>query len=157
MLESAESATREFANVAATGPRHPAYLQAKANIEAAQSRLREEIKRAIGNLESDVKAATADEANLADRVDVLKANLVEGMGQDAKLQSLQTNAVAIRERLKLLSDGHAQALALTGMKSSTTQIVMVAKPVTVPSGPNRLLLICLGVLGAGGVGSATPS
>ncbi|KQP16632.1 polysaccharide biosynthesis tyrosine autokinase [Methylobacterium sp. Leaf93] len=152
MLESAESATREFANVAATGPRHPAYLQAKANIEAAQSRLREEIKRAIGNLESDVKAATADEANLADRVDVLKANLVEGMGQDAKLQSLQTNAVAIRERLKLLSDGHAQALALTGMKSSTTQIVMVAKPVTVPSGPNRLLLICLGVLGAGGVG-----
>ena len=126
------------------------------NIEAAQSRLREEIKRAIGNLESDVKAATADEANLADRVDVLKANLVEGMGQDAKLQSLQTNAVAIRERLKLLSDGHAQALALTGMKSSTTQIVMAAKPVTVPSGPNRLMLICLSVLGASGVGTATP-
>lgn len=152
MLENAEAAAREFANVAATGPRHPAYLQAKANDEAAQARLREEIRRAIGNLESDVKAATADETNLTDRVGVLKARLVEGMGQDAKLQSLQTGAAAIRERLKLLSDGHAQALALTGMKSSTTQVVMAAQPTTVPSGPNRVLMICLTVLGASGAG-----
>ncbi|MBY0295193.1 MAG: polysaccharide biosynthesis tyrosine autokinase [Methylobacterium sp.] len=154
MLENVETAKREVAGLMLTGPRHPRLLQAQVAVQDAEQRLRQELDRAIGNLESEVRTATAEEAALTSRVEALKGAVIGAMGQEAKLRSLQANAAAIRDRLKLLSDGHAQALALAGMKSSSAQVVMRAQPVPAPSGPKRPLIVALSTAGAAGFGVA---
>ncbi|MFE1601556.1 GumC family protein [Methylobacterium sp. ID0610] len=148
LLDSVETAKRDLAALSTTGPRHPRYLQAQAALTDAEQRLRQEIDRTIGNLQSEVRSAAADEALLAGRVDSLKASVIDAMGREAKLRSLQASATAIRDRLKLLSDSHAQALALAGMTTSNVQVVMRARSVPSPSGPNRPLIFGLAVLGS---------
>lgn len=152
MLENVETAKREVAAQLLTGPRHPRYLQAKAALEDAEQRLREEVDRAVDNLKSEVRTAATEEGALTARVAGLKAEVIEAMGSEAKLRGLQANATAIRERLKLLGDAHAQALALAAMKSSTAQVVMRAQSPIAPSGPLRALYIGLAVAGAGALG-----
>lgn len=152
MLENVEAAKREVATLLLTGPRHPRYLQARAALEDAEQRLREEVDRAVDNLKSEVRTATAEEEALTGRVAGLKTEVIEAMGSEAKLRGLQANATAIRERLKLLGDAHAQALALAAMKSSTAQVVMRAQSPIAPSGPARALYIGLAVAAAGALG-----
>ncbi|ACL60441.1 GumC family protein [Methylobacterium nodulans] len=153
MLESVETAKRELAGLSTTGPRHPRFLQAQAALADTEQRLHQEIDRTIGNLQSEVRSAAADEASLAARVDTLKSAVINAMGREAKLRSLQANAAAIRDRLKLLNDSHAQALALAGMTSSTAQVVMRARPVPTPSGPNRPLILGLTLIGSAVAGA----
>ncbi len=152
MLENVEAAKREVATLLLTGPRHPRYLQAKAALDDAEQRLREEVDRAVDNLKSEVRTATAEEESLTARVARLKTDVIEAMNAEAKLRGLQANATAIRERLKLLGDAHAQALALAAMKSSTAQVVMRAQNPIAPSGPLRALYIGLAVAAAGALG-----
>ncbi|AWN38213.1 GumC family protein [Methylobacterium radiodurans] len=152
MLENVEAAKREVAAQLLTGPRHPRYLQAKAALEDAEQRLREEVDRAVDNLKSEVRTAAGEEEAVAARVAGLKAEVIEAMGAEARLRGLQANATAIRERLKTLGDAHAQALALAAMKSSTAQVVMRAQSPVAPSGPLRALYIGLAVAGAGALG-----
>ncbi|GEP11606.1 GumC family protein [Methylobacterium gnaphalii] len=152
MLEAVETAKRDFQNVAQMGPRHPNYLNAKANLEGVEERLRKEVEQAIGNLEADLRTALGDETVLSGQVDKFKKGVIEAMGRETQLTSLQASASAIRERLKLLNDGYAQAAALAGMKSSTSQALVRAQPNTIPSGPNRAFIIGLSILGASGAG-----
>jgi succinoglycan biosynthesis transport protein ExoP len=152
LLEAVETANRDLQTVSATGPRHPGYLTAKASLEGVQERLRREIEQAIGNLEGDRRTALEEEALLAAQVETLKKGVIEAMGHETQLQGLQAGAAAIRERLKLLNDSFAQAVALAGMRSSTTQAIMPAQPDTVPSGPNRAFIVGLSVLAASGAG-----
>ncbi len=153
MLENVETAKRELAALAQIGPRHPRLFQAKAALDDAEARLRTEIEQAIGNLQTDVRNATAEETALAARVATLKAVVIDGMGRETRLRGLQANATAIRDRLKSLNESHAQALALAGMKSSSAQVVMQAQPVPTPSGPNRPLIIGLSLFGTLGLGA----
>ncbi len=139
LLEAVETANRDLQTVSATGPRHPGYLTAKASLEGVQERLRREIEQAIGNLEGDRRTALQEEALLAAQVETLKKSVIEAMGHETQLQGLQAGAAAIRERLKLLNDSFAQAVALAGMRSSTTQAIMPLSPIpyrVVPTAPS---------------------
>lgn len=151
MLETVEAARRDVQNAVQMGPRHPGYINAKASLDDQQERLHAEIRHAILNLEADLRTAVGEETVLAGQVEALRKAGIEAMGRETQLRSLQAVASAIRERLKALNDGYAQAVAQAGMKSSTTPALMRAPGNTMPSGPNRALIVGFSVLGVSGV------
>ncbi|GJE18446.1 GumC family protein [Methylobacterium marchantiae] len=152
LLEARETAQRDFSDLSRNGPKHPGLARARATLDETQARLRTEVDRAIANLEGDAKTAAEAESALATRIQQIKDAVIDSKKRESQLRSLQRDASSLRDRLKLLTDSHAQAIAAAGLKSASAQVVMQAEAPPVPTGPNPVFVLGLALFGSAGAG-----
>lgn len=136
----------------AYGARHPNAERAVAAQLAAKEQLATEMRRILAAHGTGLASAQATEASLQGRVDLLQRAAIDAKGRESRLRSLQAEASALRERFRILTDGHDRARALTELRPAAAKIVLPAKPTTVPSGPNRPLMLAMATAAATGAG-----
>ncbi|RDJ24076.1 hypothetical protein DWF00_03005 [Bosea caraganae] len=154
LSESRETARRQVAElVAASGERHPNVERARALLDETESRLREEVRKAVTTISEDVNNARKLEAGLEASARKAKLALIDNKSREAELRTLQGKADAIRNRLKTLSDSYVQAQALSDLKPVAAQVMIAAEPIDTPSGPKASLVLGLALLGAATLGA----
>ena len=149
LIESRETARRQASTqAAATGERHPSVIQARTLQQEAEARLQNEVANALAAISEDVKSARRVEEELETGVGKAKSSLIDARAREAELRTLQSRADALRERLKVLNEGHMQARALSELKPVVAQIMAAAEPSRAPAGPKKGLTLALSGLGA---------
>lgn len=150
LLDEESKARRALEEVVSvTGERHPTVARLRLQLTAVQDRLKKQLAQAVANLETDLEAARAAEANLTSRVAALQQKSIEAKGLEGQLKSLQAEANGARERVKTLSLAYQQAGAASELKPVMAHIVAPAEVPTLPTSAKPLLV--LGGLGAAGL------
>lgn len=150
LLDEESKARRALEEVVSvTGERHPTVARLRLQLTAVQDRLKKQLAQAVANLETDLEAARAAEANLTSRVAALQQKSIEAKGLEGQLKSLQAEANGARERVKTLSLAYQQAGAASELKPVMAHIVAPAEVPTLPTSAKPLLV--LGGLGAVGL------
>lgn len=140
--------------IGVTGDRHPAVARLRATLASVQERLKKQLVQAVANLENDTQAARAVEATLAGRVATLQARSIEAKSLEGQLKSLQAEAAAARDRVKLLSDAYQQAGATSELKPVMAQIIAPAEIPTLPNATSPALVLGLAMAGGCVAGAA---
>ena len=156
LIENREKQRRELAELTLNGPKHPGLARARAALDDTEARLRAEIEGAITQLDGRAKAAAEAEAALAAHIEEIKGAAIDSKKRETKLKGLQLDATSLRDRLKILTESYAQAVAAAGLASTNAQVVMRAESIPIPSGPNPVVILAVALLGAAafGVGAA---
>jgi succinoglycan biosynthesis transport protein ExoP len=150
LLDEESKARRALEEVVSvTGERHPTVARLRLQLTAVQDRLKKQLAQAVANLDTDLQAARAAEANLTSRVAALQQKSIEAKGLEGQLKSLQAEANGARERVKTLSLAYQQAGAASELKPVMAHIVAPAEVPTLPTAAKPLLV--LGGLAAGGL------
>ncbi|MGA0598341.1 GumC family protein [Enterovirga sp. CN4-39] len=155
LLEAQTNARKEVADLSIIGPKHPGLSRANAIMDQVQQQLREEVERAITNLEGEVRSAIADEQTLETRIQEISNDLIAARGRENQLKSLQAEVTTIRSRLKLLTDNYEQASSQSGLVTAPAQVIVRAQPIPLPSGPRVPVVLGLTLLGGLGLGVTT--
>lgn len=137
----------------AYGARHPNAERAAAAHAAVKERLDAEVKRILSSLETNVSAMQATERSLQARVIQLQRMAMESKAREARIKSLQAEAAAQRERLRTLTENFERTRALSELKPTVASIALTAKATSIPSGPNRLLIMILAAAGGASLGA----
>jgi succinoglycan biosynthesis transport protein ExoP len=154
LIESREAAQRQVAELAASsGERHPNVERAKSLLEEIESRLREEVRKAVATITEDASNARKVEAELEANAQTAKQALIGNRSREAELRTLQGRADAIRARLKTLGENYVQAQALSDLKPVAAQVMIAAEPIETPSGPRASLILGFAMLGSAALGA----
>lgn len=149
LIDSREAARRQVAEfTASSGERHPSVERARLLLEETENRLRDEVGKAVATITEDASNARRVVAELEASAQKAKLALIESKSHEAELRTLQGKVEAIRNRLKIVSENHVQAQALSDLKPVAAQIVVAAEAIEVPSGPKASLVLGFAVLGS---------
>ncbi|UMY18609.1 exopolysaccharide transport family protein [Methylobacterium organophilum] len=156
LLESRENLRRELAELTLNGPKHPGLARTRSALEETEGRLRTEVEGAIDHLDSSAKAAADSETALAAHIQQIKDAVIDSKKRESQLKSLQLDATSLRDRLKVLTESYAQAVAAAGLASTSAQVAMRAEAIPLPSGPNPIVILsaALFAAAAAGIGAA---
>ncbi|MCJ2041930.1 exopolysaccharide transport family protein [Methylobacterium sp. J-059] len=152
LLENREKQRRELVELALNGPKHPGLSRARSALDDTETRLHAEIEGAIKELDGRLRSAADAEAALAAHIRQTKDTAIDFKKRETQLKSLQLDATSLRDRLKVLTESYAQAIAAAGLASTSAQVVMRAEAIPLPSGPNPVVIFAVAMLGATAIG-----
>jgi succinoglycan biosynthesis transport protein ExoP len=137
------------------GPKHPDVQRAQRELEDISGQINEEVQRQVSNLRTEAQVADQRVASLQGSLAGAKGTLVGNNAASVELADLQRKADAASALYDSLLNRAKQTSTDQGNEQSDARVVSKAKIPTLPSYPNKVLNLALGlVLGiAGGVGS----
>lgn len=117
--------------------RHPTMVKLTASIEAASTKLRDEIAHFVGSIRSEYEAAAALERAMGDAVEQQRSEAVALNRRGLDYGMLQRNADTNRKLYESLLERTKEAGITEQLKSSSVRIVDRAPLPRTPSRPNR--------------------
>lgn len=129
------------------GAKHPAMLQADANVRSAETQIREEINRIIANLRNEYEVASGREAAMEGSLDSLKANAATSNQAVVKLHELEREANASRGVYEAFLKRAEETAQQQNLQLPDARIVERAVPPDSPSSPQRAKIMAAGAGG----------
>jgi succinoglycan biosynthesis transport protein ExoP len=129
------------------GPEHPRLVAAQADFKAAQENVKRQINTVIQTVSKDYEVAKANELAVERALAQSKGDIQAYNRKEFELQSLERDVVSNRQ----LYDAFLQRSKETRageMPVAIARIIDDARPPKGPSGPNRQLIVGVGVLAA---------
>lgn len=129
------------------GPRHPAVVQARAQIADIQRKVRTEINRVIGGLRQQTRTADARYQALQRNFDRLK-NQMGGVNEKSiRLDALEREATVNRNLLEAMLGRAKEAIGRQELEQPDARLISPAAPPEAPSYPPKTLIVILGTFG----------
>ncbi len=128
------------------GPKHPDVVNSQHEIGQLQNQIREEIKRIIGGLESDVSVSRSRLATVDASLGEARGSLASAKGAQVGLAELDRNAQAKRSLYQSYLDRLQQTSTQTGLARPDATVVAPATPPPLPATPNVKLNMALSLL-----------
>lgn len=149
-LRAAQAETeREVAKLGETlGPRHPALLEARAQVQRVRDLITAELSRQRGGAENDYLAEKRNEAQLLSELDRIKRQSTDSSAKLVPLRQMERDVDALRQsddRFARIGDTLIQQEGDT----PPARVVAAARPPVSPSWPRRSLI--LAIAGAAGM------
>ena len=146
---------RRLAQLQSTfGNRHPAVIQAKAQLADVRAGIAHELGTISTQLRSGVAIARQHVEDLQRQVDAAQARLTQTNQADARLKELQTRADTIRKSYESVSVIFDRAREQANLVSPSARIISAALPPTRPDSKKALLILGFTAVSSLGVGAA---
>ena len=130
------------------GPRHPQYIAAKASADAVAVEISNELTRIVASTQKEVQRASNSEAQLADKLAVLKTRASSQSTENVGLRELERKAEAIRQIYESLLRRARETTERGNLETSVIQVIAKADPPQQPSTTSRKTTVILfGILG----------
>jgi len=132
---------REISELSATLlPGHPRMKQLNADLAGLKRQIGGEVSKIVDSLEKEAKVATFREASVAHSIDEIKSQVVTTSTDEVELRQLEAIAKSKRTQLESLQAQYEanRARADKRIVPIEAQIVMSARPSTVPVFPKKL-------------------
>lgn len=130
------------------GPRHPQYIAAKASADAVALEISNELTRIVASTQKEVQRASNSEAQLADKLAVLKTRASSQSTENVGLRELERKAEAIRQIYESLLRRARETTERGNLETSVIQVIAKADPPQQPSTTSRKTTVILfGILG----------
>ncbi len=147
--------TRQDAELAnRLGPKHPDRVQVATALESTQERLRTELAKLVGGIESAYQSAVTEESSLTQALNQQKSEAFDLDRKGVEYAALEREAVSARQIYDALLQQTKQATMTSELQQSTMRVVDPAEPPSVPVRPKRnqglAAAAVLGLLGAAG-------
>lgn len=122
-------------------PAHPAMININAEITDVKRKLGEEINKTIRGMDGDVQAALAREASLRATLAGLQKSTAEQDTVAVQLRELEREAEANKTLYENFLSKFKQTSAQEDYQQADARLVSAATPPTVPSYPNKTMLV----------------
>lgn len=135
------------------GARHPRVISAKAEIADVRGKIRNEINSIIGGLRHEARTATARYETLRKNFERLQSQLGGVNEKSVRLASLEREATVNRNLLEQMLSRAKETMGLEQLQKPNAKLISKAAPPSGPSFPPKTLILFLGLLGGGLIGT----
>lgn len=130
------------------GPRHPQLIKVKNQIADLDSQINAEVNRIVSNVSTDARVADQRVASINGSINALESRLAADNNASVRLDELQRNADSARALYQTFLDNYKQALAKQGTETSDAHAISRAQVPALPTTPNPLIFLVIGVTAA---------
>jgi polysaccharide biosynthesis transport protein len=138
------------------GPKHPALVQVREQIQDVRNLIAAEIARIAQSARTDLSRAKTAEGTLARSMGTVRQDIGDNAGALARLHELERSADAKKSIYQSVLTRQKELEEQQGIDTSNTRIISDAVPATKPSGPPAPLVLAgaliLGLAAGGGIG-----
>ncbi len=127
------------------GPKHPDVINSQQQIGLLEQQIKEEIKRIIGGLESEVTVSRSRLATVESSLNEARGSLANAKSSQVGLNELNRNSSAKRGLYQGYLDRLQQTSTQTGLARADASLVAAASPPPLPSQPNVRLNMAIGL------------
>ena len=146
---------RKAAELSASyGARHPALVNARAEMANIQGRVGAEISKIVDGLGREARTANARYEALAKNFETLKRQMGSVNDRSIQLESLERDATVNRNLLEAMLLRAKQSTGAETILQANAKLVSPAAPANAPSYPPKPLIALLGIAGGMMVGAA---
>ncbi|WP_243450978.1 GumC family protein [Sphingosinicella sp. CPCC 101087] len=131
------------------GERHPDRVKAERQVADIDRQIQAEIRRVASSVSTEAGVARQRTASIAGSIGQLQGRLAADNAASVRLNELERHAESSRAIYQALLDNYRQALARQGTESSGATAISEAQVPVLPSEPNPLMYLVLGILAAG--------
>jgi polysaccharide biosynthesis transport protein len=132
---------QEASYVTQFGPKHPALLQVRGQIQDVRNLIAAEVTRTAQSARSDLNRAKASEAALIRSMDQVRQGLGDNSVALAHLHELERAADAKKSIYQSVLSRQKELEEQQGIDTSNTRIISDAVPATKPSGPPAIIVL----------------
>jgi len=125
------------------GAKHPNIIQAKAELEAAQSALRDEIRKTVAGIRNEVELAQARVETLEFEFDQASGESFSDGGALIRLRELEQDAAATRAIYATFLETQKKSDAQEQLQEPEARVISYAVVPHAPSYPNNMLILSL--------------
>jgi polysaccharide biosynthesis transport protein len=118
------------------GENHPITIRATWHLREIQARIRDEVARVVAGLANAVEVSRADESQLKQRVQVLRATVSASDTTSFQLRALEREAESNRDFVKTMALRYEELNALQNGQAADARIMSAATLPAWPSSPN---------------------
>ena len=136
------------------GARHPEILKVKSELADIDNQIQQQINRIVSSLRGEVSVARQRVASLERDINRLKKTLTSNNTALVRLRELERDAAASRTLYESFLDRFKQTSQQQSLLEADARIISRATPPTIPSFPNKQLMVLLGFVLAVGAGGA---
>jgi succinoglycan biosynthesis transport protein ExoP len=123
------------------GERHPSRVAARSDLNAAQASLRAQVQQVVAGIERNYQLAQASENSLRGAVNNSKSQIQAISRKEFQLRDLQRDVDSNRALFDSFQS-HMRETAATGdIEAQNIKLVDTAIPATLPSSPNKPLIV----------------
>lgn len=130
------------------GPRHPDLVRANEQVAEIDSQIQGELSRIASSLATEASVARQRTASIGGSIGALQGRLAVDTAAAVRLNELERNAESARAIYQAFLDNFRQALARQGTESSGASAISRAQVPVLPSAPNPLMYLLLGLFAA---------
>jgi uncharacterized protein involved in exopolysaccharide biosynthesis len=131
------------------GERHPDRVKAEQQVADIDRQIEAEIARVASSVSTEAGVARQRTASIAGSIGQLQGRLAADNAASVRLNELERNAESSRAIYLAFLDNYRQALARQGTETSGAIAISEAQVPVLPSEPNPLMYLVLGILAAG--------
>lgn len=138
------------------GPKHPDRIKVNTELGIVESRLRAEVAKVVDGIETEYRAAVAQEASLTQALNAQKSEAFSLDRKGVEYAALEREAASARQVFDALLQQTKEAALTSDVQRTTIRVVDAAEPPAVPIRPRKrqgyAAAAMLGLIG--GLGSA---
>jgi len=136
------------------GPRHPELARANEQVADLDRQIAAELGRIASSISTEAGVARQRTASIGGSIGQLQGRLAADNAAGVRLNELERNAESARAIYQAFLDNYRQALARQGTEASGARAISEAQVPVVPSEPNPLVYLLLGLIAAGALSGA---
>ena len=150
----ASEVRRELANLSARyGDRHPSVVSARAQLADVNGQIGAEARRIIASAENDLRVARSREASIDSSLAEMKGTATTTSQAEITLRELEREAAANKALFESFLSRFKQGTEEQTLQTAESRIIERASTPTVPSAPNKKIIVILGTLLGLGLGA----
>lgn len=130
------------------GPRHPDLTRVNQQVADIDRQIQAELSRISSSLATEASVARQRTASIGGSIGALQGRLATDTAAAVRLNELERNAESARAIYQAFLDNFRQALARQGTESSGASAISRAQVPVLPSAPNPLMYLLLGLFAA---------
>lgn len=136
------------------GPSHPDRIRAEQQVAEIDRQIQAEIGRVSTAVATEADVARGRTASIAGSINQVQGRLAADNAAMVRLNELERNAESARAIYQAFLDNYRQALARQGTESSDASAISLAQVPVIPSDPNPMMYLLLGLMAAGALSAA---
>lgn len=136
------------------GPSHPDRIRAEQQVAEIDRQIQAEIGRVSTAVATEADVARGRTASIAGSINQVQGRLAADNAAMVRLNELERNAESARAIYQAFLDNYRQALARQGTESSDASAISLAQVPVMPSDPNPMMYLLLGLMAAGALSAA---
>ena len=137
------------------GARHPDRVEAEEQVADLDRAIEAELNRIVSSIATEADVARQRTQSIGSSINRLQGRLATDNSAAVRLSELERNAASTRAIYQTLLDNYRQTLAKQGTESSGARAISAAQVPVLPSEPNPLMFLILGLLAAGALSGFT--
>ena len=148
LIDAEVKARAEVDRIASSvGVKHPLYIKATSALSDIRIRFNEALAGAVDITKADLESATQAESSLQGQLDDIKKTALSSQTAEKGMREVESDAASAHANLDRLQETYRQASALVDLKPIPAEMVSLAEPMNIPSGPKKSLFAVLGSVG----------